>query len=254
MRHEFAKTSNVLRFLQGTQSVAERGATEASWLLVHGFAGYGKSATVSWWCVHTGAAYLRAKTAWTARWALKEIVEAYGDAPQHCTKDLFTQAVAAITRAQDEAEYNAERYPAIVIDEAENTTHDRAILETLRDLSDLTEIPVILVGMGRIAHHLKKRDQIYSRLADIVEFRPNTGRDVRTLCDQLAEVEIADDLVSRIEREAQGRARLILNAIAHIESQAKRNGLTRVSAVHMHGRELVRDIEALAAKARRSGA
>ncbi|MEW6648190.1 MAG: ATP-binding protein [Pseudomonadota bacterium] len=253
MKSEFARTKNVMRFLTGTTVVSERGAPEASWMLVHGKAGYGKTGTLMWWAARTGAIYLRAKERWSPRWFLQELVEAAGASPAHYSKALMEQAVGLITRAQDEAEYDSSRYPAVIIDEADNTTHDSGILETARDLSDLTEIPVILSGMARFTRFIQKRDQIYSRFAEIVEYGPNDADDVRAVCSQLAEVTVADDLIERITHESHGRVRSILNAIARCETHAKRNRLTTLTADHMKGQELVRDIDALAARAAKAG-
>ena len=78
MRNKFAITSNVERFMDGVQTVDERGASEASMLLVTGDPGYGKTSTVQWWAAQNGAIYLRAKASYTPHWIMSELVKEIG--------------------------------------------------------------------------------------------------------------------------------------------------------------------------------
>ncbi len=114
-------------------------------------------------------------------------------------------------------------------DEVEHCLRDNAqMLEAIRDLSDLTEVLVILVGMEQVQAKIARHAQISSRIAKVVEFQPATIDDVALACRQLAEVEILPELVTEIHRQSAGRMREIMNAITICERTAKRNGIAKI--------------------------
>lgn len=80
MKKVFAITSNAQRFLSGMAALEKRGAREACWLSVTGPAGLGKSLLVQWYAGQYDGVYLRAKTSWTSRSALAELVTELGQA------------------------------------------------------------------------------------------------------------------------------------------------------------------------------
>ncbi len=235
MKKQFVKTSNYERFRTGISAVETRGAAEASMMLVTGEAGYGKSETVDQWAIQTGAAYLRAKEEWTPNWFLTELAENLKLDPRGRAKDVFGRIAGYIGGNQT----------PLVIDEVEHCLKDNArVLEAVRDLSDLTEVLVILVGMDQVQARIARHKQISSRIATVVEFQPATIEDVALTCKQLAEVEIAPDLVAEIQRQSAGRMREIMNAIATCERTAQRNGLKQVGLGDMAGQTLTHDWQA----------
>ena len=235
MKKQFVKTSNYELFRTGITAVENRGAAEASLMLVTAEAGYGKSATVDQWAIQTGAAYLRAKEEWTPNWFMNELAENLKIDSRGRAKDVFARIAGYI---------GGNNIP-IVIDEVEHCLKDGArVLEAVRDLSDLTEVLVILVGMDQVQARIARHKQISSRIAKVVEFKPSSIDDVLLTCKQLAEVEITDDLVIEIHRQSAGRMREIMNAIATVENTAKRNGSTKITLADMAGQSLTHDWQA----------
>ena len=112
---------------------------------------------------------------------------------------------------------------AVIIDEVDNICRSARILETLRDLSDLLEIPFIFVGMGQVRQNLVRFPQIASRIGQYVTFAPLTRDDVRKLIDELCEVKVADDLVEYLHKMSKGLAREIKEGIANIERFGRKN-------------------------------
>jgi hypothetical protein len=233
MRNVFAKTSNVDKFHTGITLVQTRGASEASWLATIGEPGFGKTKTMQWWAVQNKAVYLRAKANWRPHWLLSELVgELTGAETSGSTKTLFGIALRELARRQC----------AVVVDEAWNMLHDSRLLETLRDLSDLVENVVVLGGEKRVTDRLTQRfPQISSRISEIVQFAPASVKDVRIMCDALAEVPISDDLVEAIHKASGGYYREIKNAIARAETFGKRHAGKQVAAKDVAGQELCRD-------------
>lgn len=236
MKKTFVKNiSNYERFRTGITAVESRGATEASFMLVTGPAGYGKSQTVDQWAVQNGAYYLRAKVEWTPSYFMRELAETMKVDSRGRPKDVFGRIAGVL---------GGQQIP-LVIDEVEHCLRDSAqVLEAIRDLSDLTEVMVILVGMDQVQAKIARHAQISSRIAKVVEFQPATADDVGEFCRALAEVKIAADLVAEIHRQSAGRVREIMNAIATCEQHAMRNGKGEISLQDMTGTVLTHDWQA----------
>jgi len=230
---KFVKTSNVMSFLTGFSAVETRGAMESCFMLVSGKAGLGKTSTARWWALNpqVNAIYIRAAARITSHWMIAEIVRELGEAPDRRMEYCFAQAVKQVALA---------RRP-LIIDEAEHCLTDPTVLESVRDISDLTEVPVILIGYEQIKSKLKKYEQLSSRVSAVVDFRPLSIEDVQTCCKDLSDIAIAPDLCAAIHRESQGRPRLILEGIANAERHAKRNSLHEVSFADMRGQTVIHD-------------
>ena len=229
MKKGFVQNSNYARFVQAVKAVEHRGAREASLMLVTGPAGLGKSETVDRFAVDTNAIYLRAKETWTKRGMLSEMAEILRIPTNATNHEMQARIIGAI----------GARQTPIIIDEAEFTVRTTAsILECVRDISDLTETLVVLVGMETMETRIARYPQISSRVAQVVHFQPLTEQDVQLTCKQLAEVEIAPDLVRELLRQSDGKMRLVMNGIATIERIAKTNNITKASIETFQGAEL----------------
>ena len=62
--------------------MARRGAQEASWLLLCGEAGHGKTALARHYAAEEGGVYLRAKAHWTPASLLAELAAGLGQVPE----------------------------------------------------------------------------------------------------------------------------------------------------------------------------
>lgn len=237
MKKVFVKTGNYERFQGAIRAVEARGAPEAGWLLVVGDPARGKSTIVDKWAASSqvGAIYLRGKEQWTPSFFLAELAGQLKIDDSLRGKSRFQ---AVITRI------GAEQMP-VVIDEVQHAMRDNAaVLEVLRDITDLTEtIAVLVAGVDDVMRRLARPSlkQIASRIAQVVEFAPNSQEDTALVCHQLADVEIAPDLVAEVHRQSRGLMRPICNAIAGIEAHASRNKLPKVKLADLAGQELCHD-------------
>lgn len=235
MRKQFVKTTNYLAFQNAIKAVEARGAAEAGMLLVTGEAGYGKSHTVGSWAEQTGAIYLRANQDWTPHYFMTELAKELRVDTRGSGEKLFNRLIAAMINP------GAEPTP-LVIDEADHTlTNSAAVLEKIRDFSDRLEMIVVLVGMEQIQAKVARHAQISSRIARVVPFGPASLEDVALTCAQLAEVTVNDDLVMEIHRQAAGRMREVMNAIALVEGMALRNQRASIGLADVAGKPLVHD-------------
>ena len=235
MRKVFVKVSNYTRFLGGISRVEGRGSPEAAILVVTGQAGEGKTAALEHWSVEVGAVHLRAKPDWTLAYFKRDLCAAMRIDPHGHADMVFNRVMNRL---------GTDRTP-VVIDEAKFCLRDKAIvLQKARECCDLAEVVLVIGGVPGLENHIAIHDEISSRVASWVEFAPCTIDDVRRLADELCEVEIADDLVHDIHRAADGRIRLIRNALALVETQGRRLKGKKVTSADMNGHELVYDWQA----------
>ncbi|EKE78466.1 AAA family ATPase [Oceanibaculum indicum] len=221
MRARFVQTSNVRRFLGGVDAVEHRGAPEACLMLVTGDAGHGKSKTGQWYGASENAVFLRTKAATTPHWMMRDLVaELGGTQPGNTTERLFGQALTILAK---------EPRP-IVVDEIEHTLRDITVLETLRDLTDMVEVPLILLGREYVAGKLKLQPQLWSRISSVIEFQPATLDDVRLCANELIDIDLAEDAVAAIHKAADGRIREVIKALAVVERAGRRLGRPMTAA------------------------
>lgn len=240
MRAEFVSNlSNVQKFAAGVARVEKRGAIEACWHLAEGDPGLGKTRTLEWYGTQEDAVILRAKSGWTLHWALRDLVTELGERPASRSEHMFEQALQRVAR---------EAKP-IIVDEIEHTFHDRRVIEMLRDLSDLTALPIIIGGHSGVSKSLRRYEQIYSRIAVVTEFQYCTADDVAQVCDQLVEgTSIAPDLVALIHQRTGGRLREVMNAVAEAERVGRKRGLKEICAADMPVANLTNDGRARSAR------
>lgn len=223
MRNVYVQTSNSKAFAAKLASLNERGAGEACLMVVDGEPGLSKSRTALWFAVQQGAALVRAKKGWTPRWMLADILAAVTkEPPAYAYSDRYRQVVAKL--AQESLVAARERRTfAVIIDEADSISASREMLKTIQDISDMVEIPIILIGMGRIGHNLLRVPEVASRVGARVEFLPLTLEDTEAMVKGLAEVEVAPELIEFLHRASKGYAREVKEGIAVIERFGKRN-------------------------------
>jgi len=243
MRQKFVNTSNATAFFSAIAALKNRGAGEACLMVIDGKPGLGKTFTVKSWSTRVQSVYVRATKEITPCWMMKMILEGLNK-PSTASRFelLFRQAVDELRKAADTAARNDEDF-AVIIDEVDNISRSARILETLRDLSDLLEIPFIFVGMGQVRQNLVRFPQIASRIGQYVTFAPLTKDDVRKLLDALCEVKVADDLVEYLHKVSKGLAREIKEGIANIERFGRKNspGENGLSVKDMTGQVIMND-------------
>lgn len=240
MKSVHVNTKNTARFLAALSALRDRGAAEACFMVVDGEPGQGKTAVLEWWATQQGAVFLRAKKEWTPAWMMRELLGTLAVSPAHSFERMFAQALQTLGGRAVQAEREGLTF-AVVVDEVDHIVRRAELLETLRDLSDMLEIPFILVGMGWVRSSLSRFPQVASRVGQYVEFAPADLDDVRAMVKGLCEVPVRDDLVGMLHRLAVGRVREIKEGIKAIERHGSRNKGKEVGVVEMAGQPLLND-------------
>ena len=221
MRSKFVKASNVKRLLSGVSALEKRGALEACIMVVDGVPGLGKTRSIRNFVVETGSLYVRAKTEQSANWLLGEMLRELDETPPHSRERKYDKLAEALARESHKAQLEGRSF-ALVVDEGDAISRNGKLLETIRDLSDDTEVPTIIVGMRTINDNLKRFPAFSSRVSQRVTFQPATLEDVRLLFAELCEVSVGDDVCKYIHKFSGGYNREVVDAIAKVERVAKR--------------------------------
>lgn len=221
MRNKMAIVKNVMNLRASYEALAQRDHGVEGMGLVHGFTGAGKTTAIAWLVNQVEGVYVRAQATWTPSAMLGALMQELGAAPIH--RGSAAMVTFIVTKL-------VERGRPLFIDEADYLLGNLKMLESLRDIHDLSKSPVILIGMEGIEKRLVHRQQLARRITQWVEFLPADLDDARVLADTVCEVELDDDLLAALHAAAKGSAGLMVNGMARIEALAKANGWKKIDA------------------------
>lgn len=236
MKRQFVKLSNLHRFMAGLDALEKRAAPEACIMVVTSEPGYGKTQTLLWYSTQSAdAIYLRAKSGYTRHWFLSDLLQELGGVPTRSNEEMFKEAVKRMKG----------RNYVVILDEVEHALADAHVLEALRDLSDMLETPLVMVGMDQAQARIAKHPQISSRVAVVVHFQPASTEDIAQTAKELLEgVTLQEDLIKEIQIQTKGRMREVMNAVAVCERLARQSKAATLSKADMDGQELTYDWQA----------
>ncbi|MBN1932098.1 MAG: ATP-binding protein [Desulfobacterales bacterium] len=232
MKKILAKTINVENSFYMARSLQSRDSGVPGLGLVYGPPGLGKTRTfISLTDMiakevgsHRRPVFIRALANDTPRSFLKNLVIELGVEPGYYAQDLYSQAETVL-----------KEYPRlIVVDEIDRLISNWKAIETLRDLTDQTGSPIIMIGMGDCERKLARFAHLYYRMkAHILHFKPLTIEGVRNFVDQICEVDLDDSAISIIHEITGGRIGEIIPEILRSERISRTNDITTISLNHL---------------------
>ena len=222
MKEVFATTRNVQRFMAGIEAVRTPIRGRIGMMLAFGPPGTGKTETGMWYAARNDVPYIRAKDITSRRSLLSNIVAELGEAPSFRSDALFDQAVEQLI----------ERPRPLLIDEVDYLLRG-GIVEILRDLNDITNVPVVLMGMEHADKKLKRFRHLYDRISAVVRFELFDQEEIKNLAAQICETALSDDAVAYIHKQSKGKLRLTTTWMARAEKMARLNNLETVEAAHL---------------------
>ena len=229
MKKGFVITENFRRLAEAQKAVEKRGAAEAGIVIIRGPFGVGKSEIVERWAVDNRAVFVRCKETWTKRALLDELAQALGLDTRGRNSEVQSRIIGRLA---------VDMVP-LVFDEGDFLIRSTpALLECVRDITDVTGVACFLVGMERFGDKLARYGHIASRVNRIVEFQALSLADVKSACEKLCEVPLAPEVIAQMHEQTHGRMRLVLGAISALEQWAAANGWAKVEAAHVKGKAL----------------
>lgn len=227
MKKVFVQTKSVQRFIHTMGSLQGRGDGVPGMALVFGEPGLGKSRTAAWFVAQdSSAVFMRTKKLMTGRWLLEELVGELGEAPAWKTADLFRQAVDQLMS----------RPRIVMIDEVDYLAYDARVIETLRDLHDITGAPFVFIGMDRADQKLRRYRHLYDRFSEVLKFKPLDRDDVKKVAREMTDMEFSSDAIDWIAEKTQGMIRQVIIGLHRAEKVARARNLKQLTAGDLAGK------------------
>lgn len=221
MHNKIVPVGNVMRMAEACKALLSRPAGMPGMGLCYGESGLGKTTAVAWLATREHGVYVRARATDTPTSLLNEIAKELNMA----VKQPVAQKVEAIV------EKLASTQRPLFLDEADyivGKDGDNRLCNTVRDLHDLSTVPVIMIGMRGIDRRIDMSPQLSGRMAQWVEFQPCTHADAEKLAAELLEVKVAPDLVHALSDRAGGSIRNVTVGLAKIEQSARKRNMSRI--------------------------
>jgi len=218
MNKIFVKTTNVKNFIGLVENLINKSKNIPKMGLVYGEPGLGKSQTALWLACKYDGIYLRASNLMTGRWLLEEMVKELDEIPKFLTSDNFNIVVKKLKQNQQ----------VIFIDEIDYLMNNYKTIETLRDIHDETNCPIIFIGMGLAHRKLERYKHLYDRFSEILKFETFGVNDLSQIIGQISEIPFTPDAVEYIHSKFN-RFRQIVQLINKMEIFSKDNNLTEIN-------------------------
>ncbi|HPA15756.1 MAG TPA: AAA family ATPase [Desulfobacterales bacterium] len=222
MKKEFAVTDNVKRFCAAVNGILQAPAGVDRMALIYGDPGLGKTETATWWVIHYGesAVYVRTKKLMSGRWLLEEVVAELGEQPAYRTSDLFRQAVDVLIGTNR----------VVILDEIDYLAYDARVIETIRDIHDITNSPFVFIGMAQADKKLKRYRHLWRRFSEVVRFDNLTREDTAAVIRQIAEVPVNDSAIEAIHGSGNLTVAMLYRWVQKMERIAKSRNLEQITA------------------------
>ena len=154
----------------------------------------------------------------TSRWLVEEIVREMDELPRYLTSDNFNVVISKLSQ----------KPKIIFVDEIDYLMNNYKSVETLRDIHDKTDCPIVFVGMGLAHRKLERYKHLYDRFSEIVKFETFGVEDLSQIFSQLSEIPFTPDSIEYIHKK-YNRFRQIVQLINQMEIFAKDNNLTEIN-------------------------
>lgn len=183
--------------------------------LLYGFSGYGKTVSAGFVAARTGAAYIEAKSVWTARTLLEALAEELGIVGlERTTPKIMRQIVDQL---------NHEPRP-VIVDEFDHLVKKQSV-EVIRDLHDSTPVPFMLIGEEALPKKLKEWERFDNRVLIATAAQPASVADVYKLRDHYCtRVRVSDDLAEYFQQGCKGITRRIVTNLRAAQRAAAEEG------------------------------
>lgn len=196
------------------------GAGEGRLAQIKGRAGLGKTRACQWYAAHNTSVFLR-------------VIGPMVDSPAAFLEQLCLKMnITGVPRRQN-AMFNAivdrliDNPIPVFLDELERVRPK--MLDLVRDLSDVSTAPFVLIGEEELDTVMRRNRRIWSRTFQAMDFEPVQPADIIVYLQGAAELKIDPKLASYMHQRSNGEWRLIKRAAQSLAHQANTNGQPEIS-------------------------
>lgn len=232
MRKKIVETSNVSVLLRALESLSARSTGEEGMALFYGPPGAGKTTALAYAQQRTQAIMLRARSTWSITSMLGQLLRELG----------LCETGSRDTRLDRVAECLQQHPRPVLVDEVDYALRHPELLDVLRDIYDLSQAPVVLVGMQDAPRVLRSHPRMARhrrRVTRWVEASPIALDELKRIAEELCEVMVEERLLARLHKETRGNMGLAVVGLGVIERTGKANDQSKVSDLMMRGVSLL---------------
>lgn len=213
-----ANLQNISLCMQAIKTAQDRPQHLPGIVCFFGHSGFGKSTAAGFLASELNAIYVEAKSTWTQKALLENILLMMGIDPAKTINKMMDQV------AQELAISNR----PLIVDEMDHLVHKKSV-EIIRDIYESSGAPILLIGEERLPHKLMEWERFHGRILEWVQAQPAGTDDARELAALFAsEITIADDLLGEVSRISSGSVRRICVNIDLIKRESRKLGKTEI--------------------------
>ncbi|RRH98048.1 ATP-binding protein [Mesorhizobium tamadayense] len=226
-----APLKNVAAFATLLATMVDRDPKLPGLAAFFGPSGWGKTESAIYGANKYRAAYVECGQFTSARSLLSDILIELGEpAPRGPIETLKNQAIMLMV--------SDPRRP-LIIDEAHFIAHKRFV-DLLRELSDKSGAPVVLIGEERLPKLLEAFERVHNRVLEWLPALPCDAEDFALLAGHRCNgIKLAPDLAAAILDRTKGNTRRIVINLAKVSQVAKLTGAPVVDLATFGGIQAV---------------
>ena len=223
---KYAPVKNVTAMMGLVTRLIERDGHLPGFGVFYGYSGYGKTMAACYTTNKLDAIRIEVGDTWTKAVLLRAILhELEVKDPKGTLAQLASEVIERLGRS---------RRP-VMIDEADKLV-DKKMIELVREIQEFSYCPFILIGEEALASKLMRVERVHNRVLEWVLAQPCDAADTGKLAALYApDIAIADDLIEKMRRVCDGRARRIVTTLSQLREWCKAQGVTEVDAARYGG-------------------
>lgn len=218
---------NVAAMLTLIETLRQRPQMSSGFGVFSGPSGFGKTVASTYAQNHEDCVYVEVREFWTRKSFCEAVLRELGRKPKGTIAQMMEEIVYVL---------GSDIGRAVILDEADKLV-DKGMIELARDIQEMTNAPVILVGEEKLPQKLKAFERVDNRVLDWVLAQPCDVEDARVLARMIVPgVEIDDPLLAKICRDTGGRTRRVSNTLFEVANWARKQGEKTLTLATYRGR------------------
>lgn len=214
-----AALRNVMAMVTLVQRVTDRDAMLPGMATFYGPSGFGKTTAATYAANVFNAVHIEVRSTWTKKTFAQVLCEELGLPGGRTVADMVTQIARELKGT----------LRPLFIDEADNAI-DRGFLEMIRDIYEMSDTAVILIGEENLPRKLAKSERVHGRMLDWVAAQPAVIDDVFHLAPHYADgIEIEEGLAELLLQDSRNSIRRVCVNLGHLREYARETGAGRVT-------------------------